>query len=124
MASLTLRQQMLRTLVVWATLLACMMLFGPDKVPVVALILPFVGVYIALYNLWKLASMVRARYLVANGEWEPRRKLGMALCVSVVLLLVLQSLGQLTVRDIGTVVAIVVLGYLYLTRSRFTVSKQ
>jgi len=100
------------------------MLFQPDKMPVVGLIVPFVLLFLALYNLWTLAGMIHARYFAKEEGPKPHKNLGMTLSGSAVLLLVLQSLGQLTLRDIVTVVASVVLGYLYLARSRFIIPKR
>ena len=101
-----------------------MTLFRPGNLPVVTLIVPFVLVYVAFYNLWRLFGLVRLRYFVKDGEWKPHRHLGMAVCGSLVLLLVLQSLGQLTLRDVVTLVAIVALGYVYVARSRFVLPKR
>jgi hypothetical protein len=118
------KQQLVRSAAAWGTLLAFMGLLKPDRLPVVVLILPFVLVYVAFYSTWRLFGLVRARYFVKDGEWKPHRHLGMAICGSMVLLLVLQSLGQLSLRDVITLLAIVLLGYLYLTRSRFMLGKQ
>lgn len=118
-----LKQQFVRTAFAWGALLAFMALFRPSSMPVVGLIIPFVLLYAALYSTWGLFGLLRARYLLRQAERKPHRQLGAALCASGVLLVVLQSLGQLTAKDVVTVLAIVALGYLYLTRSRFTVPK-
>ena len=117
------KQEVLKTLGAWTALLSFLVLLRPDKLPVVALIVPFVLLYVALYSLWNLLGRTRVRYFGQAGLPKPRSGLGRVLCMSAVLLLVLQSLGQLTLRDIVTVVAIISLGYLYLTRSKFTVAK-
>ncbi len=119
-----LKRQSLRTIIAWGVLVGFMMLFQPDKLPVVGLIVPFVLLFWSFYNLWILFGMAHARYFPTDKTRKPRNHLGMALCASGVLLLVLQSLGQLTVRDVVTVVASVVLGYLYLTRSSFMVQNR
>jgi len=67
---------------------------------------------------------LRHRYFVKDGEWKPHRQLGMAVCGSLVLLLVLQSLGQLTVRDVVTLLAILSLGYVYVARSQFVLPRR
>jgi len=120
---MNLKQQLIKTTVTWVVLLGFMMLFQPDKLPVVGLIVPFVLLFAALYGSWLLIGMIRSRYFAKEHERRPHKQLGMAVSASAVLLLVLQSLGQLTARDVVTVIATVVLGYLYLARSRFTVSK-
>jgi len=117
------KQQVLRTVGAFTALLSFLVLLRPENLPVVALLVPFVLLYLALYSLWNLLGRVRVRYFGQEGLPKPRRGLSRVLCMGAVLLLVLQSLGQLTLRDIVTVVAIISLGYLYLTRSKFTVAK-
>jgi hypothetical protein len=95
-----------------------MMVSKPDGLPVIGLIVPFVLLFFALYSTWRLLGLLRARYTTQGGELRGRPRLGVAVCLSLVLLLVLQSLGQLTVKDVVTVGAIAVLGYLYMTRNR------
>lgn len=120
---MNLKHQIAKTTLAWGGLLAFMTLFRPESLPVVVLIVPFVLIYLAFYNLWRLFGMLRHRYLAKDGEWKPHRKLGMAICGSAVLCLVLQSLGQLTLRDVVTVAAILFLGYVYLGRSRFVLPR-
>ncbi len=119
---MNLKHQLLTTTLAWGGLLAFMTLFRPNSLPVVLLIVPFVLVYAALYSLWRLIGSLRSRYFlfVTTRRYN---HLGMAVSGSLVLLLILQSLGQLTLRDIVTVVAIIALGYLYLARSRFVLPR-
>jgi hypothetical protein len=56
---------------------------------------------------------VRSKYL---ARARPPRRLGAIVCVSAVLLLTLQSLGQLTLRDVLTVAGIVSIAYVYTGR--------
>jgi hypothetical protein len=111
---MNLKKQLSFTIIAWFILAVFLVLSQPDKLPVVLLILPFVLLFIALYSLWTLAQQVRVRLLI-NGK--PHRHLGAVVCASVVLLIVLQSLGQLTLRDVLTIAGIVVIGYLYLGRT-------
>ena len=118
-----LKPQAIRTAFAWGVLLAFMALSTPDNLPVVVFIVPFVLMYLAFYNLSRLFGILRARLFAKDGEWKPHRRLGMAVSGSLVLLIVLQSLGQLTIRDVVTVIAIILLGYMYLARSRFVLPK-
>lgn len=117
-----LQQHIARTTAAWSFLLAFMVLFRPQSLPVVGLIIPFVLLFGALYASWNLFGALRARYVGASGRLPSRKHLGVAVCMCVVLLVVLQSLGQLTLRDVFTLAAIVTLGYMYLARSRFSAS--
>lgn len=96
----------------------------PDKLPVVLLILPFVLLYVAIYASWVLLDMLHGRFLAKEGKNREHKNLGRTISLCIVLLLILQSLGQLTLRDVLTVFAIVIIGYLYLARSRFVISKK
>lgn len=113
-----LKRRTIRTLATWALLAVFMSACRPDNLPVVILIVPFVLLFAALYASWNLLSAVRDRFYYKTGTFVPRRRLGIAISLSLVLLLVLQSLGQLTMKDVVTLAAIVILGYMYLARNR------
>ncbi len=117
------RRQLLGTSATWAILALFMALTTPGKLPVVMLIVPFILLYIALYSTWNLIGVLKNRFFASKPS-SARKPRGMALSLSAVLLLVLQSLGQLTLRDVITLLAIVTLGYLYLARSRFEIPKR
>jgi len=118
---MNLKHQLLYTASVWLLLLAFLGLSEPSKLPVVMLIVPFLLLFSALYSLWGLLQQAGVRYF---GRGRIGRRLRMTVCISAVLLLVLQSLGQLSVRDVVTVMAIVVVGYLYLGRTSLSVNRQ
>jgi len=117
---MNIKQYALRTGIAWLALIGFMILLAPDGLPVVLLIVPFVLLFVALYTTWNLCGMLRRPDTTGGTS---HKRLGMALCGTVVLLLVLQSLGQLTLRDIITVAIIVAVGYLYLRRNWSKVSK-
>jgi len=98
----------------WLLLAAFLGLTQPGGLPVVTLIVPFVLLFAALYVLWSFLLQLKIRY---SARGRPHPRLGIAVCVSIVLLLVLQSVGQLTVRDVVIVAALVGLGYLYMGRT-------
>lgn len=116
------RQRIVHTVTAWAVLLLFMALFQPQHLPVEGLIIPFLLLFGALYSLWNLMAALRVRY--GQHTTLSHKHLGAVLCVGIVLLLVLQSLGQLTLRDIITLIAAASLGYLYLARSQFSAPKR
>ena len=67
--------------------------------------------------------MIRAPYR-RQGVVRGRSRLKSVTCLCIVLLLVLQSLGQLTLRDSITVAALATVGYLYFVRSAVGVGKK
>lgn len=111
-------------LAAWVVLGLFMSVSTPEKLPVILLIVPFILLYIALYASWSLLDMLHGRYFVKEGKQKQHKSLGRTVSICVVMLLILQSLGQLTLRDVLTVFAIVVIGYLYLGRSRFVIHKR
>ncbi len=114
---MNLKRHIVRAIVSWGSLLAFMMLFQPTKLPVAALIIPFLLLFAAFYSSWDLLGLIKDRYFGRGERSKLHTRLGMALCASAVFLLVLQSLGQLTLRDVATVLGIVWLGYIYLART-------
>jgi hypothetical protein len=108
------KQQLIYTVTVWTTLGIFLVVLNPAKLPVIMLILPFILLFTALYSLWRLVQQFILRY--SSGGFG-RRRLGLGVSGTAVLLLALQSLGQLTLRDVVTLAAIMVLGYLYLGRT-------
>lgn len=113
-----LKQQFIKVAVSWGLLLAFMVCLRPDTLGVIVLIIPFILLFFALFSLWKLLAMIWVRYTGKEYGVPKGRRLGVTVCSCVVLFLVLQSLGQLTVRDILTVVALAGIGYLYTLRVR------
>ena len=111
------KKRIVRTSVAWATLLLFMTLFHPQHLPVLLLIVPFVLLFWALISLWGLVVPV-LRHLIGKRGYSGSRRLRITVCGSLVLLIIMQSLGQLTVRDVFTILAIAVIGYLYIGRSR------
>jgi hypothetical protein len=101
----------------WLLLLGFMMLSQPQKLPVLLLIVPFVLLFVALMSTWAVVVPALHRLLGKRG-YAGARRLRVTVCGSAVLLIILQSLGQLTLRDMITIGAIAVLGYLYVGRSR------
>jgi hypothetical protein len=118
------KRRIVQTIATWLLLLAFTSLLRPDKLPVVLLIVPFVLLFAALYSSWNLLFALKDRFYSKTGVVAPRKRLGIAICTCAVLLLVLQSLGQLTFKDVVTLSAIVVLGYMYIARARIDAAKR
>jgi uncharacterized membrane protein YfhO len=110
------KQQLIRVGLSWGLLLAFMVFTKPTTLPVVVLIVPFILLFIALLTLWRLLQALGAHYL--GGRSPKSERLGFISCICIVLLVILQSLGQLTLRDSLTVVALATIGYLYILRAR------
>lgn len=83
----------------------------PNRVPSFMLVLPFILLFVAIFALVAFAMQ-------KWGVTGARNFKVAALCASLpVLLLVLQSIGQLTPRDILTVAVLFILSFFYISRT-------
>jgi hypothetical protein len=83
----------------------------PDKMPSLMLVVPFILLFVVLW----LGTAKMLQYAGISGNRSMHAAmLGAGLAV---LLLVLQSLGQLTMRDTLTTFALFAIGYFYLSRA-------
>lgn len=116
------RKEIIKTVVLAATLSLFFALSHPDQLPAIGLIIPFILLAILFYNVWVCVGTLRLHYAgLRNGSLHKR--LGLFLSIGSVLLIVLQSLGQLTIRDVITVSVLFVLGYAYFTRAGFVIAQ-
>lgn len=83
----------------------------PNKVPSFVLVLPFLLLFTILLYL--------IAFLLEKRGFSNRKSLRIAvLCAGVpIVLLVLQSIGQLTLRDVLVLSALFILSYFYMSRS-------
>ena len=95
-------------------LLLLLLLSDPRNLPSVILIVPFALVFIIL---WLATTIFLDYYAFAKAK---RARTGLIVAAIPVLLLGLQSLGQLTIRDTLAICILFVITYFYL--SRFTAS--
>ncbi len=93
------------------TLLILFFGIDPNKVPSFVLVLPF----ILLFALLLCGIMY---ILESRGVGSAKRLRMGVLCASLpILVLVLQSIGQLTVKDVLTVLLLFVISYFYISRA-------
>lgn len=111
------KQYLIQAATFWTLLLVLMITTKPASLPVVVLMLPFIVLFLALISSWRLLRSLGGRN-IGRKEHPRGERLGFVVCLSLVLLLVLQSLGQLTLRDGITVIALAFIGYLYMLRFR------
>lgn len=117
------KQKVLRAVKVllpWMCTLLLLLLSSPSKLPSAVLILPFLLLFIAIYT-----TALEILHLLRGGEQNrvvgmrasrPRLISGLFAGFPV-LLLVLQSIGQLTAWDVLTVVALFIVAYFYIIKS-------
>jgi hypothetical protein len=82
----------------------------PGRLPAIALVIPFVFIFALMLTLFM--SVFRWRG-VATGK---SLRLSLMAAALPMLILVLQALGQLTIRDLLTIVALFAITHFYLSR--------
>lgn len=110
------RKQILKLVATWLVFVVCLLLTKPSDLPFYLLFVPFVVLGFALYGTWKtlVASIFRRD---SAGLSKKQKSAGLTLSIAIVLLLGMQSLGELTVRDFVTVVLFAVVFYFYSVRN-------
>ncbi len=83
---------------------------NPHTAPSILLVLPFMLLFIMLFSVLLL--------VLEGRQWSRGRKIRVSGLISGITtgLLVLQSVGQLTIRDGLTILAFFMVGYLYVSR--------
>lgn len=112
--------RMIRLLAVGAATMMFMVATSPARIPAMLLIVPFVGIFIFLYLLMlEVIRFFGPDEAAGSSVLKLRRPRLLAAVIAgfPVLLLVLQSIVELTAWDILIAFAIVLLTYLYISRS-------
>ncbi|HEU4914093.1 MAG TPA: hypothetical protein VFT16_01640 [Candidatus Saccharimonadales bacterium] len=92
-------------------LLATFMGTNATKVPSFLLMLPFMLLFVLMASL--LSTIFRLQGISALRSWRT----GLVLAGVPIILLVLQSIGQLTVKDVLTIAVLLGVSYFYVSRS-------
>ena len=115
---MNMRKEAIRTTLIWGTLLILMLFTRPASLPVYLLSLPFVILGFGIYNLWRLLMMVYARagknQIVLSRR---QRAAGIAISLLSVVIIGLQSIGEMSFRDIITVTLFALGAYFYFVRN-------
>lgn len=108
---------MLKPLIAYVLLVGFLFLVNPNNVSTIFLVIPFSLLFVANYL---LASSLLEN-LLAKRQWTSfihRRAIALFIAAFPILLLILKSIGQLTLRDMSVMLVIVVLGCFYVVRSK------
>ena len=105
------RQRTVAT-VSWTLLALMMLLTSPVHMPVSLLIIPFAILFIALYA---TLGLLLSKY--SKQPSQRVRRLSTAIAAIIVIAAALQSLGQLTARDVIVALALILIGYFYIGRT-------
>ncbi|MGH7234386.1 MAG: hypothetical protein ACREF7_02990 [Candidatus Saccharimonadales bacterium] len=87
----------------------------PSRMPLPVLIIGWLLVALSTYLLFSYGSRLFRKYGLIKQE---RRISIIALSGFIYLLLVLQAVGQLSLRDIAALVPLAIIGYLYFRRAK------
>lgn len=94
-----------------------MSMSNPATLPTMGLIVPFILLYGAVLNTVKWLVDYAGRSVQLYASHTIQRKIPAVVTVVLITVLALQSIGQLTVRDLVAVILVVALGYFYVYRN-------
>lgn len=92
------------------TIIVLFVFTDPNRVPSFVLVLPFILLFILLLSLIVLILQKRGMY---NSK---TLRIGMLCAAIPLVLLILQSIGQLTIRDVLAIAALFAISYFYMSR--------
>lgn len=120
MVARSLLQRLLRVILIGLATIGFMISSRPSEIPAILLIVPFVGMftflYLVIYEIIKFLGPDEDENGAIVQVRRPRL-LAVVLAGFPVLLLVLQSIVELTLWDIVIALTILLLAYLYISRS-------
>lgn len=111
------KREVITTVAAWAAFGGWLLFTEPTTMPVYFLFVPFALLGFAVYRLWKLLVLLNLSRKANDGISRKQRAAGITLGVGVVVLIGMQSLGELTARDLVTVVLFALVFYFYLVRN-------
>lgn len=95
----------------WIGFVLLLFVTSPSQLPITGLILPFIFLSSAIY--FTLCLILQKYTKLTEKKLKRFAVLG---SVAIILTIALQSLGQLTVRDVIVACVIIALAYFYITR--------
>ncbi len=114
-----LKRQLIRTAICWVALSGWLLLVNPGRLPVFLLVVPFVLLYLALYELWISLAFAWQRFTRGKQRSEHDvRQTARFVGLFASFIVVLGSLGQLVLRDVVTLLLLFAVTYFYVVRGR------
>lgn len=101
-------------LAIWAGFIAFLLMTDPNKLSIGWLLIPFAWLFAAIFVTVRFVS----RFLSPNGSSRSRRSFVLALVAASVptLLLLLDSINQLTPKDVLLIIGLGIGGFFYVRR--------
>ena len=112
--------RILRSVALYLFVILLLMVTSPKNIPSVLLIVPFVLLFVANFmTVTVILDRINGRINAPSARvyFSRPRMIAVLIAGFPVLLLVLQSIGQLTVRDTLTACVIFILAYFYIVKS-------
>lgn len=110
------RRELVKLAAIWAIFVAFLLLVKPSELAFYLLFIPFILLGLALYGTWMLIVI----FIVNRGRSvlsKRQKAAGATMSVAIILLLGMQSLGELTPRDFVTVILFALVFYFYSVRN-------
>lgn len=114
-------RKMKKIAVWWTCFTGSLLLLNPNNVPLLALFVPFIFLFLALRA--TLMLTYQSTHLVAEESSAPKKTMAINMLSAVaVSVLAMSSIGQLTVWDFVVLLLASGLGYFYFRRNRSTLT--
>ena len=116
---MNLQKEAIKTAAIWGALVVFMLFTRPANMPVYVLFAPFIVLGFGVYALWRLLIVIYTR-AGSRGQTALSRKqraAGIALSLLSVVIIGLQSIGEMAPRDIVTVTLLAIGAYFYFVRN-------
>lgn len=105
-----------RVVIYLALFLLMVLLTNPVYLPMVVLVVPYsflglIGYHFTMYALGKIVSPDNV------AIYNLRKRYAVTIAIMIMLILAMQSIGQLTIRDVSVLFGVVTIGIFYLNRN-------
>lgn len=113
---MSIRRELVKLTAIWIIFLALLLSTQPSDLAFYLLFIPFILLGVAVYSTWRFAAVFalnRGRAALSKRQ----KAAGITISVAAVVLLGMQSLGELTPRDFVTVILFTLIFYFYSVRN-------
>ena len=112
----TMKSNIYKLIAAWVLLLGWLSFTNPTHLSVFAIFIVFSLVYVALYNSVNVLCLLL--FIPSKGSMKRAKSVATVAATLGVITAALQSIGQLSGKDIIVASAVVILGYFYLRRTQ------
>ena len=113
------RKEAIKAALIWGILIVFMLFTRPANMPVYILFIPFLLLGFGVFTIWQLLVVIYTHHGNKREGTLSRREraAGIAISILAVIIVGLQSIGEMTPRDVITVSLLALGAYFYFVRN-------